>query len=27
VETEGGRWLWVFREVVSGRWFLHGEWG
>ncbi len=22
----GGRWLWVFREVETGRWFVHGVW-
>ncbi|MDX2116206.1 MAG: DNA polymerase Y family protein [Planctomycetota bacterium] len=21
-----GRWLWVFRDGVSGRWFVHGMW-
>ncbi len=26
IETSTGRWLWVFRELVSGKWFLHG-WG
>jgi protein ImuB len=26
VQTERGRWLWVFREVPGARWFLHGEW-
>jgi len=23
---EGGRWLWVFREIETGRWFVHGLW-
>lgn len=26
LHTEDGAWLWVFRAVESGRWFLHGEW-
>lgn len=26
LQTENGAWLWVFRSVESGRWFLHGEW-
>ena len=30
VQTEHGRWLWIFRSVDegggSGGWFLHGEW-
>lgn len=26
VQVEGGRWLWVFRHVGTGRWFVHGEW-
>lgn len=26
VQTESGRWLWVFREIPGGRWFAHGEW-
>lgn len=26
VQDELGRWLWVFREQESRRWFVHGEW-
>jgi protein ImuB len=26
VQTECGRWLWVFRNGVSGAWYVHGEW-
>jgi len=26
VEGEGGDWLWVFRDRVTGHWFVHGEW-
>lgn len=26
VRTEIGRWLWVWREADSTRWFVHGEW-
>lgn len=26
VQDEHGRWLWVFRDGASGRWFVHGEW-
>lgn len=26
VQLEDGRFLWVFRQLVSGRWFVHGEW-
>jgi protein ImuB len=26
VEDERGRWLWVFRDALSRRWFVHGEW-
>lgn len=26
VQVESGRWLWVFRHVGTGRWFVHGEW-
>ena len=24
--TPGGLWLWVFRELESGQWFVHGLW-
>lgn len=27
VQDFKGRWLWVFREKESQRWFLHGTWG
>ncbi len=26
VQDERGRWLWIFRELESSRWFVHGEW-
>jgi protein ImuB len=26
VQDEDGRWLWLFREACSVRWFVHGEW-
>jgi protein ImuB len=26
-QDEDGRWLWIFRELTTGRWFVHGEWG
>lgn len=26
VRTELGRWLWVWRQADSTRWFVHGEW-
>ncbi len=26
VQDASGRWLWVYREIETGRWFLHGEW-
>ena len=26
LQVEDGRWLWVFRELSSGRWYLHGMW-
>jgi protein ImuB len=26
VQDETGRWLWVYRECASGRWFVHGAW-
>jgi protein ImuB len=25
VETDDGKWLWIFREINEGHWFLHGE--
>ncbi len=24
VETAGGQWFWLFRQLTDGRWFLHG---
>lgn len=27
LQDEGGRWVWVFRELETGRWFVHGVWG
>ncbi len=26
VESTAGAWLWAFRELESGRWFIHGLW-
>ena len=26
VHTDDGRWLWLFRRLTDGRWFIHGEW-
>ncbi len=26
VQTESGRWLWIRRDLETGRWFAHGEW-
>jgi protein ImuB len=26
VQMESGRWLWAFRHVGTGRWFVHGQW-
>ncbi len=26
IQDEKGRWLWIYRALESGRWFLHGEW-
>ena len=26
VQEQGGCWLWVYRELETGRWFLHGRW-
>ena len=27
VETDGGQWFWIFRQVDDGQWFLHGMFG
>jgi protein ImuB len=27
IQDDTGRWLWVFRESRSQRWFVHGVWG
>jgi protein ImuB len=27
VREEGGQWLWVYRELYTGHWFVHGVWG
>lgn len=27
VQTEDGRWVWIYREVESAKWFVQGEWG
>jgi protein ImuB len=26
IQTEGGIWLWVYRECLTAEWFVHGEW-
>jgi len=26
VQDDTGRWLWMFREATTARWFVHGEW-
>ncbi len=26
VQTEDGQWLWVYRELETSRWFVHGLW-
>jgi protein ImuB len=26
LHTDDGAWLWVYRDLRSGRWFVHGEW-
>jgi protein ImuB len=26
VQEDVGRWLWVYRELETGRWFVHGFW-
>jgi protein ImuB len=26
VQTDAGRWFWLFRSGDSGQWFIHGEW-
>jgi protein ImuB len=26
VQDDAGRWLWIYREIESNRWFLHGLW-
>lgn len=27
LQAEDGRWLWVFRDLTGGGWFVHGVWG
>jgi protein ImuB len=27
VETDGGHWFWIFRQLHDGQWFLHGLFG
>jgi protein ImuB len=27
LETRSGHWLWVFRQLTDGKWFLHGMFG
>ena len=26
IQDERGRWLWIYRVLESGRWFVHGLW-
>ena len=26
LQDESGRWWWVYRQLETGRWFLHGQW-
>ena len=26
VQESAGRWLWVYRQVQTNEWFVHGEW-
>jgi protein ImuB len=26
IQDEHGRWLWIYRTLESGRWFVHGLW-
>ena len=26
LQDHAGRWLWVYREVETSRWFIHGRW-
>jgi protein ImuB len=26
IQDDAGRWLWVFRETRTQRWFVHGVW-
>lgn len=26
VQDDQGTWLWIYRELKTGRWFVHGEW-
>jgi protein ImuB len=26
IQDEPGRWLWIFHELETGRWFVHGTW-
>lgn len=27
VQTEDGRWVWIYRQAAGGKWFIHGQWG
>jgi protein ImuB len=27
VQDEFGRWLWIYRHLPTGEWFVHGQWG
>jgi protein ImuB len=27
VETVGGDWWWIFRDAISGAWYIHGLFG
>ena len=26
IQDDRGRWLWMYRNVQTGRWFVHGQW-
>ena len=26
VQTAAGQWLWVYRQLETSRWFVHGIW-
>lgn len=26
IQIDDGRWLWIYRQLEIGHWFVHGEW-